>query len=129
MVNVSEAGNLKRPGEPEGDNSNITREELAGCCDDIEKEIERIVSSRLKTIDSDQAFVRRQKGLTGQKLSKTLKRKKVRGSLTHVFDNRKMKSEYLKLVEMRAEIMQKLVISGKKTNREETLAGEILTER
>lgn len=53
----------------------------------------------------------------------------MRGSLTYVHDNRKTRSEYLKLVKQRAEIMHTMIFAGKKTSRKNTLTREILTER
>lgn len=63
LVYIAEAGKITCAKETEGNNSNLDREAVANRCDNIKKEADRIVSSRLDILDSEQNYVRRSRGI------------------------------------------------------------------
>ena len=121
---MATAGELKINGNL---TSEIARETLKTCCDNIKRRIDEIMTRCMDLIDSEKHFTRHKKRYNGNRRNKTVRRKMVRGSLTYAHEIRQIKISYLKLTKERAEIKKESELSGKKTKT--SMAEDILIER
>lgn len=118
---VATAGELKTNTDL---TSEVARETLKTRCDNIKRRIDKIVMRRMDLIDSEKHFAQHKKRFNDNRLSKTVRRKMVRRTLTYTHEIRQLKSNYLKLAKERAETLKESVLSGKKTLREGSMADE-----